>query len=64
MRQVKECRMPYASTMYAEIGFACAEWISLHIRQDAKGQVPGCLASVHGAVIIRSTAVGAAKRRH
>jgi hypothetical protein len=49
VRQVKECRMPYASTMYAEIGFTCAEWVS---QQYAKGRLPGCLAPVHEAVIV------------
>jgi hypothetical protein len=58
--------MPYAIRVnYVRRDRVCVCGVGLAtIRQDAKGQVPGCLVSVHGAVVIRSIAVGAAKGRH
>jgi hypothetical protein len=58
--------IPYAIRVnYVRWDKVCVCGIGLAtVRQDAKEQVPGCLASVYGAVIIRSIAVGAAKGRH
>jgi hypothetical protein len=33
--------MPYASTMYAEIGFACAEWVSQLYAKMQRGKCQG-----------------------